>query len=246
MCTVSWLATDAGGYELFFNRDEQHTRQRAAAPSVHEQDGVRFLAPIDTDAGGTWLLVNEHGVTMCLLNRYPPAAPQPVDQRSRGLLLLELASAPRAAEVFARLSAVELRRYRPFTLLALDRSEPAQRAWWDGRRLSVSPSPSPVPLFSSSKRADEVAASRQALWRDTVLAAGGPDRARQLAYHRSREPERGALSPCMHRDDAATVSFSWVRVDAETVSISYADGAPCDVELAPPLTLGRRALLATA
>ncbi len=69
MCTVSWRAA-RDGYDLFFNRDELHTRAPELPPALSERDGVRFLAPRDGDHGGTWLAVNEHGLTVCLLNDY--------------------------------------------------------------------------------------------------------------------------------------------------------------------------------
>src|ERR1041385_6022801 len=36
-----------------------------------------------------------------------------------------------------------------------------------------------------------------------------------------------AYSPCMHRDDAETVSFSWVVVTREEVRFLYSPSAPC-------------------
>jgi len=54
MCTVSWLRR-AGGYELFCNGDGRRARKGAAPPVTQEARGVRFLAPLDGDHGGTWL-----------------------------------------------------------------------------------------------------------------------------------------------------------------------------------------------
>ena len=34
MCTMTWF-TNEGGYELFFNRDEQLSRRTAQLPTVH-------------------------------------------------------------------------------------------------------------------------------------------------------------------------------------------------------------------
>jgi hypothetical protein len=67
MCTVTWVHDDEG-YRLFCNRDELNTRTLAEPPKVFERDGVRFLAPRDPDFGGTWISVNEAGLTVCLLN----------------------------------------------------------------------------------------------------------------------------------------------------------------------------------
>ncbi len=60
MCTVSWIHEE-GGYQLFSNRDETYTRKPALPPSAREQRGVRFIAPIDGDQGGSWIGVSAAG-----------------------------------------------------------------------------------------------------------------------------------------------------------------------------------------
>ena len=82
MCTLTFTGTalDPGisanalregeaGYTLLFNRDELRTRGPEIAPSETRTDsGVRYVAPTDSDAGGTWIAANEHGVSVALLN----------------------------------------------------------------------------------------------------------------------------------------------------------------------------------
>ena len=72
------------------------------------------------------------------------------------------------------------------------------------------------------------------------MVGEAPEVADFLFFHRSHRPERGAHSPCMHRDDARTVSLTGVRVTASAISMTYADGPPCSTELSPPLTQMRR------
>ena len=75
MCTVSWLY-HPGGYQLFCNRDEKHHRLPALPPLSCVHRGMQYVAPVDGDAGGTWLAVNEAGLTLCLLNGNTPAPPE--------------------------------------------------------------------------------------------------------------------------------------------------------------------------
>ena len=247
MCTVSWTGTPAG-YLLFFNRDER--RERAAAlPPRHERgaDGTRFLAPVDAEAGGTWLGVNEHGLTLGLLNHYAADASraatparEAAPPTSRGLLMRQLlvASELRALEQ-ALAVALEQRRYRPFTLLAFAPSHgAAPRAFtWDGAGLHAKPAPTP-PISSSSVETAGVLASRAAHFRQL---GPHPEAPALEAYHRSHQPERGAFSVCMHRPDARTVSLSRIDVDAERVAIRYGAGPACQARLGPALTLARQA-----
>ncbi|MDT8321298.1 MAG: NRDE family protein [Xanthomonadales bacterium] len=73
MCTLSWKP-QAGGYVLRFNRDERRERSPAAPPAALQRGGMRFLAPRDGAAGGSWLLVNAAGLSIGLLNHYAAQA----------------------------------------------------------------------------------------------------------------------------------------------------------------------------
>ena len=70
MCSISWQI-NAEGYDLFFTRDEQRSRPPAEAPRINEAvEGASYLAPTDPQGGGTWIFVNEHGLTGALLKAY--------------------------------------------------------------------------------------------------------------------------------------------------------------------------------
>src|SRR5262245_19361134 len=102
MCTVSWVHDDRR-YQIFCNRDEKLTRLPATDPQFLCRDGVRFVAPIDGDFGGTWLAANEFGVSVCLLNGSARSRGAAGSQhRSRGQIVLDLASAKSLREVQAR------------------------------------------------------------------------------------------------------------------------------------------------
>ena len=61
-----------------------------------------------------------------------------------------------------------------------------------------------------------------------IVEGNGADRLeRHRAYHRSHHPERGPYSPCMHRPDAKTVSYSEVTVSDEQVCFRYRPLSPC-------------------
>jgi hypothetical protein len=250
MCTATWLALDGpSSYALYFNRDESRLRGRAQPPAILPQTpeeiataGPPILAPRDTDAGGTWMAVNGSGITICVLNRYQDAerVPVPADRsRSRGLLVRDLAACTGLDQVASKLRNPhqELDRYSAFTILAAAPNEVPAVFQWTGRALLGPATPS-WPVSSSGH--DDAAAARErgALWREISAGRGGtPDEA--LAFHRSHRPERGALSPCMHRPVASTVSLTVVRVEADRVGMQYADGPPCTTPLGEPVWLER-------
>ncbi len=56
--------------------------------------------------------------------------------------------------------------------------------------------------------------------------AGTPAWLRRL--HASHAPERGPYCMCMHREDAATVSYTEISVDLREATMRYHDGSHCE------------------
>ena len=223
MCTVSW-SRRPGGYDLFFNRDELNTRAPEQPPARQEQAGTSFLAPRDGDHGGTWLLANEFGLTVCLLNDYANRwRPSETGARhSRGHLVLACAAAESPEDVAAIANAQPLGRTLPFQLVTLAPDAPPLVLHWTGSALvrnydrDLRP-----PLSSSSYATNEVIALRT--WRFAFFVRGRdePDPADLAAYHRQYYRGSGPHSVLMHRPDAATRSICHVCVDEREVRLDY-------------------------
>jgi len=224
MCTVTWIHED-GGYQLFCNRDEKVTRRQATPPSVTVREGVRFLAPVDGDFGGTWIATNELGVSLCLLNG--GNAHGAMAARSRGLLVLDLIPLPSIAAICAFVQAADLSAYAPFTLAALEPGKSAAVVEWNGSRTTIRYRAEPhFMLTSSSFDTEEVTRNRAEEYARLINA--GVDANRLVAFHQSHQPARSAYSVCMHRHDAETVSFSRIRVAHGQTDFFYSPGAPCE------------------
>lgn len=242
MCTVSWLH-QADGYHVLFNRDEKLTRAAGIAPRIHERSGMRYIAPQDGDALGTWIAANEAGIALCLLNGANLGGDEhaPARRRSRGQLPLDLITADTLPGVLHAVQRIDLSRFAPFTLSAFEPGLPAAVVEWDGRDQAMFPNAERfLPLLSSSVDSDLVRARRRAEFRRATDVAGGAALAALRYFHSSHGPERSAYSPCMHRADAETVSFSQIAVDSEFVRFYYAPGPPCGGSPGETLTLRRR------
>lgn len=223
MCTVSWRRR-ARGYDLFFNRDELHTRAPELAPGIDQASGTAFIAPRDGDFGGTWLLVNEHGVTVCLLNDYAaawrPASASP--RFSRGHIVLELGGVRTAGEISGRVAAQPLAHTPPFHLLALAPGEEPLLLHWHGAGLTRRQGEIAPPVLTSSSFATaEVIAARLRQFDRFVPRPEKPQLAELAAFHRQHDPAAGAYSVAMHRPDAATRSITQVTVDRTSVALTY-------------------------
>jgi hypothetical protein len=225
VCTVSWLSSDRG-FLLLANRDELRRRSTARPPRRYEPRGERpYLAPLDPDGGGTWISINQAGVGLALLNDY--AAPQGAgDFESRGRLVARLATVATSDEAASGLRRLDLESYRPFRLVIVAPGTAARIHHWDGSH-SVDETPGPLALVTSSSfDPSAVDSSRRELLERHF--DGGSTRQSLEAFHCSHRPERGPLSPCMHRADASTVSRTRLAVVDSRVLMSYLDGPPCD------------------
>jgi hypothetical protein len=227
MCTVTW-ARQPDGYHLLCNRDERRTRGVASEPRLMRRGGVHFVAPIDSDFGGTWIAVNEHGLTVCLLNG-PQSRPAPMKtRRSRGLLLLDLAWASTLDECALFLQQLDLTVYGAFSLLMLAPGEPSIVAEWDGSHLSLDRNADArMPLTSSSFDPDGVHHARLGQFQQRVITGEIIDAATLYDFHTSHGGQASAYSTCMHREDAETVSFSWIVVTRSQIRFQYSPAAPC-------------------
>ncbi|WP_306536654.1 NRDE family protein [Geobacter sp.] len=233
MCTATWVMTE-NGYDLLFNRDVQRTRGIARPPEIRVERGVRYIAPVDTDHGGTWLGVNEFGLAVGLVNHYP-AGQAPADEDSDGMMsrghrVRSLLTCATKEEVLTRCAQEQTGRYRPFILLVIEPGSKAATLTWDGTGAGVVREPVRPPVTTSSFRTLDVIEHRRRFFER--MTAGQETISLDLlaAYHASHDPEAGPFSVCLHRPDAKTVSFSHIRVDAGTVLFRYWEGSPCQAE----------------
>jgi hypothetical protein len=228
---MSWFST-ANGYEVFFNRDERRSRKSALRPGVQLRGDTRFIAPLDGNFGGSWLAVNEHGLTLAIENGYTDLddlAHEPAEGfTSRGLLLTSLTDCRTSASVLRRVEGHDLHRYRSFLLTVFDHDGTGLLARWFRGLLSVDRGLEHLaPIISSSFETDEVHRSRRDLFHRMRNETDAGLAELHLAYHESHLPRKGPYSTCMHRPDARTVSFSRIQVDEREACFHYAPHSPC-------------------
>lgn len=235
MCTMTWF-TKADGYELFFNRDERLSRSQAALPTVQTTLGVNHISPTDADAGGTWISINEYGITVCLLNHYQfEQIATYKDWISRGEIVRKFSPTIDIASAAEEFATMLLDDYRAFRMFMIDRRGNNRLCVWDGHTARVEQNVS-TPKSSSSVDAKHVKEVRKRLFENLYLGESQDSQA-YINYHASHLPNRSQESVCMHRDDAKTVSLSHVSVSATAACFAYADGSPCEAMLGEPLEL---------
>jgi uncharacterized protein with NRDE domain len=126
MCTLVVLRRPDHPWPLILgaNRDEMMARPWQK-PARHWRDRPQVVAGLDELARGSWLGLNEHGVTAGILNRFGTLGPAP-GQRSRGELVLEALDHADAGDAAAALGHIDPRAYRPFNMIVADNRD----AFW--------------------------------------------------------------------------------------------------------------------
>jgi Transport and Golgi organisation 2 len=227
MCTISFVPNPRGFY-LAMNRDEKFTRAAALPPAIVELVDRRAIFPREPEVG-TWIATNDAGVCLALVNWHRIEREPVCSIASRGQIIKALAAKSSAAEIGTALAALTLRQLRPFRLIAIIPSEKNVIEWrWDLDRL-VARKHAWARRHWFSSGLDEAKAERErgriCKAAQTQKSEGRLDWLRRL--HRSHSPERGPFSICMHRPDAATVSYTEVAVFKRRATMRYKPGPCC-------------------
>ncbi len=229
MCTLilAWRVFDDAPVAVAANRDE--FVDRPSSPPAVRDGALRYVAPRDERAGGTWMGVNERGVFVGITNRRTDIE----GERSRGLLVLDALGEPSAADALSTVEReVEDRRYAGFNLVIAD-AKTAALLEWDGAlsRTDFDPGVHVVVNAGFDGRDEKSARIRDAVRPEPDETADGW-RERVMPVLRDHD-----LGACVHRDGFGTRSSSLVTVredgggsDGAGVEWWFADGPPCETE----------------
>jgi len=230
MCTLIALHRCIPGATLVVaaNRDEFADRP-AQGPALRETEHGILVAPLDAQAGGTWLGLNPTGMFAAITNRRSDA-PDP-RRRSRGFLVLDALGAPSAAEAAAAVLETPPDAYNPFNLFVADRERAFAITYGEAPKcIELAPGPHVIgntdldapPSLKEGRLADRAA---------RLASASGDSLLERLAELCRGHDGGGAPTndACVHAGSYGTRSSTLLRL-AEAASESellYADGAPC-------------------
>ena len=232
MCILLALGRDGhpGTLWIAANRDED--LERPWQPPQLLASGPRVFGGRDLVGGGSWLAVNvDAGFAVGVTNARLGAAPR---ERSRGALVVELASARSLVEAVTRLEGDRFAEYGEFNLLLADAGE----AWTATNH--------PAPLVRRSEGA-AVALGNDALASPGARVEAAAERGRAVAALDDAALERalrelladhaGADPFCRHGERYGTVCSTVLALRGRTLATyRFAPGRPCvtpfeDVEL---------------
>jgi len=225
MCTVSILR-NGSGFVLTANRDELRVRDECGLKQ--RADGVTTsIYPVDAQAKGTWVGVNDYGLAASLLNMYEADYQGSL---SRGLIIPRLLEFNCLNDIRLWLTqSFEPTLYSAFVLLVMD-SDNVYRYRWDGVKLTEELIEFSQCFLESSSSVDlhETLAYRQRLFHD--WHQNGGDMKSIFIFHLRCDKNNTSQSVCMARELSHTKSVSQIRVNSNRVEFNYL--APDKTELA--------------
>jgi uncharacterized protein with NRDE domain len=235
VCTLAlaWQVFADAPVLVAANRDE--LLDRPSEPPAAREWETRVVAPLDSEAGGTWIGYNEHGVLVAITNRWTDGGPS--GDRSRGLLVRD-ALRHESAEAAVRYVERELdaRSYEGFNLVVADAAA-AVLIEYDGRRRIRTLDPGVhVVVNVGADGSYAVPEQRQETAREQ---AGNADAVRVALQPKPGEDSAawldraaGVISDheygvCVHGDGFGTRSSSLIRIGGGGATYEFADGPPC-------------------
>ncbi len=219
MCTVVFLPNN-GQFCFASLRDESPLRQAALVPSIYTKHHTKFIAPLDAQAGGTWVGTNEFGNVIILLNGgFENHIRQVNYRKSRGLIVKELLAV--AAPVSNWLE-MDLTNIEPFTLVVFSDNNLYQLVWDGQIKHSVSLDATQPYLWSSATLYNSAAkAKRKQLFKQWLSLHPEVSNQSILSFFQSvNDTTNGFL---INRSATMqTLSYSYINV-AETAQFNYHD-----------------------
>ncbi|MGB8931357.1 MAG: NRDE family protein [Anaeromyxobacteraceae bacterium] len=229
MCTlaVAFQADRRWPLVVAANRDERLHRTAEGWGLRDGANGIRFAAPRDLLAGGTWIGLSSRGIFAGLTNYHAPVDWYPdSSRRSRGEIVGLALAHPTVAESRRAISALDPAGFNPFHLVVADASE-AFLWWCDGERAAIEPlGPGLHVVTESAAHGDE---PRGELVRSRWPVEPSIPHLREVMSLHASDP--GArTSTCIHMDPVyGTRSATFLRLAAElgASELLVADGPPC-------------------
>jgi hypothetical protein len=228
MCTLTFVPTE-GGYVAGMNRDEKLVRPSAIPPRRFDFPGAAALYPREM-SGGTWIACNGHGNLLALLN-WNDVVPRfdGENLRSRGVMIPELIGGDDFAHTRACLARLDLNQMPPFRLIGAFLRESIITEWrWDGLRQQEFTFAWEKRHWFSSSLSDALARRERGRTCEKAARTRGAEADSWMRnLHQSHDPVPGPFSICVHRKDAATVSYTEVRCSGKRIYMNYRSGNPC-------------------
>ena len=173
--------------------------------------------------------MNDGGITFTLINWYAISSRIKAKSVSRGEVVKIVSPLSTALSAAKALEQLPLTHINPFRLVGFFLATQEIAEWrWNLKKLVQKRHPWRLQQWISSGFDEPKAQRLRGKFFQEAAAQKSAGRLEWLRrLHRSHWPAIGPSSICMHRADAATVSYTEVSVAPRMVAMRYLDGAAC-------------------
>lgn len=228
MCTVVFIPGFRSN-QFVSLRDENPLRPKAISVSEYQSNNTKYVAPIDTLAGGTWAGITQYGHVIILLNgAHTNHVKKPHYRQSRGQIVLLLLQSATPMLVW---KTINLNEIEPFTIVLWD-NHCLFELIWDGQTKTVTPKNARLPhIWSSSTLYSQAnKAIRHRHFHNWIQANAHTNREQLLRFFQSyQHPLHGFI---INRGvQMKTLSYSHIELSHEShATFSYHDFATNSLE----------------
>lgn len=223
MCTVTFIPLKKEGFIITSNRDEKTSRAHAVFPFIKHFKDYDLMFPSDPQGGGTWIAMDNHKRTVCLLNGgYQPHQFMPPYRHSRGIVVLDFFkfnNVPQFVETY------NLEQIEPFTLVIVQDGKLFEFRW-DGEKKYFSEHSFEIPRIWSSVTLynSDIIRKREFWFNNWLLDKADYDQDMIIDFHTFAGEGDAATDVLMEREDLLrTVSITSVLNITDKALMKYFD-----------------------
>lgn len=221
MCTVTYIPTK-NGCIITSNRDEKIARERAIPPKIYEINGEQIIFPKDQKAGGTWIAHTKNKIVVLLNGAQEKHVVKPSYRKSRGLIVLEIASAKNSLELWKN---IDLSEIEPFTIVFFENTKLFQLQWNEIEKSQDELVATENHIWSSSTLYPKEIRTERANWfADFMHKNPNPTSKDILNFHQYTEVENTEFGLQINRNNfLKTISITQCFVSENKIQMSYLD-----------------------
>jgi hypothetical protein len=222
MCTVTYIPAGEKKF-ITSNRDEKKLRKIALPPQFYLHDNIRLVYPKDSDAGGSWIALNENGNCAVLLNGgFEKHVSKPPYRKSRGLVFLEIIKHVSPSEYF---SIIDLIAIEPFTVIIIERNKLLECRWTGEEKFCKELDSLQPHIWSSVTLYKAAARKKREQWfRLWMMKNQSPGQKDILNFHQSAGDGNEHTDLVMKRNEIYhTVSITSIELENDRRKIYYYD-----------------------
>ncbi len=228
MCTVVFIPGKDCNY-LASLRDENPHRPKAQTPAILGGDEIKYLAPVDSLAGGTWIGANELGAVIILLNgAFENHERKSQYVKSRGLIVTELLQSDVPVVDW---SIMEMEDVEPYTIIVSVDSMLFQLVWDGEKKHRLTLEAGKPHIWSSATLYDAAAkATREELFQNWIVMDPPVSKVSLLNFFKLfDDSENGFL--VNRNGNLQTLSYTFVESNKEGKAVvNYYDLQSCSYQ----------------